>query len=187
MGNTKTAVWQQWDNIGLEYVELTKLSSKDGIVVESNIIGFEAEIPFQMRYRLRCLENYQVFRVTITLSGHRYLDLTRLGTGQWRGNQNEHLPELDGCYDIDITATPFTNTLPIRRLEWQPGQSRLLDMVYIHIPELTIERAPQQYTCLEKNEQGSLFEFRQQDFSAVLPIDADGFVQNYPKLFRRLV
>lgn len=187
MGNTRTAVWQHWDNIGLEYLELTEVSSKDGVVIESNVIGFEDAIPFQMHYRLRCLENYQVFRVDMSLSGHRGLSLTRRHTGQWWGDQNERLPILDGCYDIDITATPFTNTLPIRRLEWQPGKSRSLEMVYIHIPELTIERATQQYTCLEKNEQGSLFEFRQQDFSAILPIDADGFVQNYPNLFRRLV
>ena len=186
MALTKTAVWQQWDNIGLEYLELTEVSSKDGVVVESNIIGFEERIPFQMHYRLHCLENYQVFSVMITLSGHRHLNLSRLSTGQWRGNQNEYLPALDGCYDIDITATPFTNTLPIRRLQWQVGQSRSLDMAYIHIPELKIERATQQYTCLEKNEQGSLFEFRQQDFSTILPIDADGFVQNYPNLFLRL-
>ena len=186
MSVTKTAVWQQWDNIGLEYLELTEISSKDGIVIESNIIGFEEHIPFQMRYRLRCLENYQVFRVMITLSGHRHLDLARLSTGQWRGNNNEPLPLLDGCHDIDISATPFTNTLPIRRLDWQAGQSRSLDMVYIRIPELTIERVTQQYTCLEKSEHGSRFEYSQPGFSAILPVDADGFVQNYPNLFRRL-
>jgi hypothetical protein len=112
--------------------------------------------------------------------------LTTDGAEHWFDSDNHLLLALDGCIDIDITATPFTNTLPIRRLEWSVGQSRSLDMVYIRIPELTIERATQQYTCLEKNEQGSLFEFRQQDFSATLPIDADGFVQNYPKLFRRL-
>ncbi len=186
MSKTRTAVWQQWDNIGLEYLELTEVSSKDGVMVESNIIGFEDGIPFQMHYRLRCLENYQIFRVDMSLSGHRGLSLTRLSTGQWRGNQNEYLPNLEDCYDIDISATPFTNTLPIRRLEWQAGQSRSLDMVYIKIPELTIERATQQYTCLEKNEQGSLFEYSQPNFTTILPIDADGFVQNYPELFRRL-
>lgn len=186
MTTTKTVVWQQWDNIGLEYLELTEVSSKDGVLVESNIIGFEGGIPFQMHYRLRCLEDYQVFRLDISLSGHRGLSLTRRHTGQWLGDQNEPLPDLDGCYDIDITATPFTNTLPIRRLDWQVGQSRSLDMVYIRIPEMTVERVTQQYTCLEKTDGGSKFEYRQPGFTAILPIDADGFVQNYPELFRRL-
>ncbi|MBA3870844.1 MAG: putative glycolipid-binding domain-containing protein [Anaerolineae bacterium] len=183
---THTRIWQQWDNVGLEYLELIERNPIDGIVIESTVIGFEDKTPFHLRYRLRCLENYQVVRVMISLSGHQGLDLTRLATGQWLDEHNQPLPQLEGCHDIDISATPFTNTLPIRRLDWQAGQSRSLDMVYIRIPDLTIERATQQYTCLEKHERGSVFEYSQPGFKAILPIDSDGFVQNYPELFRRL-
>src|SRR5262249_13642213 len=108
------------------------------------------------------------------------------GLGHWFDAAYKPLSGLDGCIDIDITATPFTNTLPIRRLDWQVGQSRLLHMVYFQIPELRVSPAFQQYTCLEKNEQGSRFEYQQGDFRAILSIDADGFVQNYPELFRQL-
>ena len=184
MVSLKTLVWQQWDNIGLECLELTE--SKDAVVVESAVIGFEGNIPFRLCYRLRCDENFQVLGVFIDILDRPPIYLFRRPTGQWLSDRNEELPQLAGCNDIDISATPFTNTLPIRRHDWQPGQSRSLDMVYIRIPELTIERATQHYTCLEKNQQGGLFEYSQPGFTAILPIDADGFVQNYPKLFRRL-
>ena len=184
MVHLKTLVWQQWDNGGLEYLELTE--NKDTVVVESAIIGFEGNIPFRLCYRLRCDENFQVLGVFIDMLDRPPICLFRRPTGQWLDDKNKALPLLAGCHDIDISATPFTNTLPIKRLDWQVGQSRSLDMVYIRIPELTLEPATQQYTCLEKNEHGSVFEYSQPGFSAILPVDADGFVQNYPKLFRRL-
>ncbi len=182
---TKNAVWQQWDNIGLEYLTLTQ--NNDNVKIDSVVIGFEDNIPFRLHYEIQCDAHYRVQQVTISLVGKEAITLTTNGTGNWFDKDNQPLPSLDGCYEIDITATPFTNTLPIRRLDWQPGQSRSLDMVYISIPDFTIERATQQYTCLEQHENGSLFEYSQPGFSAILPIEADGFVQNYPNLFRRLV
>ena len=184
MSRVKTAVWQQWDNIGLEYLQLTE--SDEGLLVDSVVIGIENKIYFRLHYQIRCASRYQVQRVDLDLAGHTPVTLTTDGAGHWFDKDNQPLPALDGCNDIDISVTPFTNTLPIRRLEWQPCQSQVLHMVYIRIPELTIERATQRYTCLEKNEQGALFEYSQPNFKAILPVDADGFVQNYPELFRRL-
>ena len=37
------------------------------------------------------------------------------GAGHWRVDERER-PDLEGCLDVDIQITPFTNTLPIRRL-----------------------------------------------------------------------
>jgi hypothetical protein len=184
MSNTRTALWQQWDNIGLEYLSL--FENDQHIEIDSVVIGFEDKTPFRLHYQIHCDVHFQVQEVMLDLAAHSPITLTTDGAGYWFDSDNHLLPALDGCYDIDITATPFTNTLPIRRLDWQPGQSRSLDMVYIRIPELTIERVSQQYTCLEQHENGSLFEYRQPGFSAILPIDANGFVQNYPNLFRHL-
>ena len=160
--------------------------SNETILVDSVVIGFEGRSPFRLHYHIRCDIHYQVQQVDLDLAGHPPIMVSTDGAGHWFDTHHQPIPALDGCVDIDISATPFTNTLPIRRLDWQGGQSRSLDMVYIRIPELTIERATQQYTCLEKNEQGSVFEYSQPGFTAILPIDADGFVQNYPELFTRL-
>jgi hypothetical protein len=52
------------------------------------------------------------------------------GKGRWFDAKGTHLAELDGCIDIDISATPFTNTLPIRRLQLKHGAAQVLRCVY---------------------------------------------------------
>jgi len=184
MSKVKTVVWQQWDNVGLEYLRLTEGS--EDILVDSVVIGIEDNIPFRLHYQITCDTHYQIQQVNLDLAGHTPFTLTTDGAGQWFNSRNQPLPELDGCIDVDISATPFTNTLPIRRLRWQAGQSQSLNMVYILIPQLDIQPARQQYSCIERHAQGSVFEYSQPGFKAILSLDADGFVQNYPELFRRL-
>jgi hypothetical protein len=150
---TKTAVWQKWDNTGLEYLNFEE--EENSFFAKSTIISVENNIPFLLEYTLRLDKHFQVERVVIGLSEQSSTLLSHR-SGQWFDPLKHPIPELDGCYDICV-------------------------------PEMTMERVTQQYTCLEKHDQGSKFEFRQGDFSAILPIDVDGFVQNYPNLFRRLV
>jgi len=133
-----------------------------------------------------CDASYRVKRVYLDLDREKTLQLFSDGEGNWFDNAKHPLPQLDGCIDIDITATPFTNTLPIRRLAWQAGQKRTLSMVYFHIPELTFERAEQEYTCVEQTDSSSMFQFTQTDFTARITFDSYGFVRDYPALFRRL-
>src|SRR5215211_4036020 len=94
---------------------------------------------------------------------------------------------LDGCVDVDISATPSTNTLPIRRLGLKPGQSEELAVAYIRVPELLVGPERQRYGCLEARADGGLYRFEELPggFTAKLPVDADGLVLDYPGLFRR--
>lgn len=45
------------------------------------------------------------------------------GNGHWKDHKGELFPDLGGCNDIDLYFSPFTNTLPIRRLLLKPGKS----------------------------------------------------------------
>jgi hypothetical protein len=108
------------------------------------------------------------------------------GEGRWSDPlTGEHLPQLDGCIDVDIAATPFTNTLPIRRCPWTRGLSRTFSMAYVSVPELVASKQEQQYTCIEENEK-FLYETLPPGFQAELTVDAHGLVVDYPGLFRRL-
>ena len=51
------------------------------------------------------------------------------GTARWGEMNGAHRVELDGCYDIDLACTPFTNTLPIRRLPLHVGDTAELPVV----------------------------------------------------------
>ena len=95
------------------------------------------------------------------------------------------MPGLDGAIDVDISATPFTNTLPIRRLQLAPGDSAEIRTAYIHLPDLEIVRDPQRYTCLEPLRRYR-YESLDSDFVREIEVDADGLVVTYPGLFKRL-
>ncbi len=96
------------------------------------------------------------------------------------------MPEFTGCFEVDISTTPFTNTLPIRRVKLETGESVDISVIYFLVPEMTIQRSAQRYTRLETN----LFRFEEKgvfdEFTADLPIDADGLVIDYPELFKRI-
>ena len=110
------------------------------------------------------------------------------GAGRWTTASGDALPVLDGCIDVDISATPFTNTLPIRRLALHPGEARDLDVEYVSVPDLAVMLDGQRYTCLERGTQGGLYVYASLDsaFRADLAVDADGLVLDYPELFRRV-
>ena len=105
------------------------------------------------------------------------------GRGHWTEGDGRVLDRLSGAIDVDITATPFTNTLPIWRLGLAVGESADIVTAYIAVPELTITADPQRYTRLD--ERSYRFESRDSDFQRDITVDDAGFVVDYPGLFRR--
>jgi hypothetical protein len=95
---------------------------------------------------------------------------------------------LQGCEYVDISETPFTNSLPIRRLGLAPGGSAEITVAYFDGAELQRWPEPQRYTRLETGDGGGTYRFMSLDggFSADLPVDLDGLVLDYPGLFRRV-
>jgi hypothetical protein len=187
----RSILWTPWDGPGLEHLRLVQ---GDGLILADGLIigvGEADARPFRARYTIQCDAGWRVreLRVDMLDAANRRLDLMSDGAGHWTGGAGEPLPGLAGCFDVDITATPFTNTLPIRRLALPPGRSSDINVVYITLPELTAAPAMQRYTCLLADGGGARYRFesRSHDFTAELPVDADGLVEDYPGLFRRVV
>jgi hypothetical protein len=113
----------------------------------------------------------------------RTLVLASDGDGRWTGD-GLPMPELGDVLDPDLTVTPFTNTLPIRRLRLSTGQSAEITTAFIEFPALTVVSNPQRYTCLEEGRR-YLYESRASDFKRELEIDGDGLVVSYPDFWQR--
>ena len=184
-------IWKSVEHDGLEHIYLREQAKL--IQVVSSFIGVIDQRGFQLDYVLELDRKYRMRRATLSISGGKSLVLISDSDHWLKGDAPTHaLPEFNGCIDIDITATPFTNTLPIRRIDWQVGQSEDLKMLYITVPELTLSVSRQRYTCLEKSAEGGLFKFEliegagSTSFEALLPVDADGLVIDYPGLFKRV-
>jgi hypothetical protein len=158
-------------------------------VANGLLIGLEAGRPFRIGYEVRCDRHWRVREVRVATPDleRPILELLADGEGHWKRGGGEPVPELDGCIDVDISATPFTNTLPIRRLGLEPGESEVLAVTYIRIPESLVGPERQRYGCLEAQAGGWLYRFEAlpSGFTAELPVDAEGLVIDYPGLFRR--
>jgi len=105
------------------------------------------------------------------------------GRGNWTEGDGRVLDRLAGALDVDIAATPFTNTLPIWRLGLGIGESADIVTAYIDVPALTVQSDPQRYTRLD--ERSYRYESRDSGFARDITVDDAGFVVDYPGLFRR--
>ncbi len=117
---------------------------------------------------------------------NRKIEIAGDGNGNWTDASGKRLPKLNGAIDIDLSATPFTNTFPIRRLKLRAGQSAEIVTVYILVPALTLMTDPQRYTCIEPRKRYR-YESIDSDFTREIEVDSRGLVVTYPGLFRRLM
>jgi hypothetical protein len=183
-------MWSPWTGPGLEHLHLLQLP--EGIVADGLILGVEEQAPFRVRYEIHCDPQWRLRAINLSVPGGSSPSLLFTdGNGSWTTESGETIPSLKGCLDVDISATPFTNTLPIRRLALQPGSSATLNMAYIAIPQMCIEVAEQRYTCLEVTASGGRYLYESlangvSSFSAELAVDNEGLVIDYPGLFRRV-
>lgn len=175
--------WKAENDFGLEHLVLR--TDIDDIEIDSVVIG-NRFTPYGARYHLRCAADWSVRLVEIDVVGGALLRLTADGLGNWFDSMGVAIPALEGCIDVDISSTPFTNTLPIRRLGLVRGERRELQVVYVPLPNLKLAVTTQAYTCLEPG-QRYRYEGLFRAFEAELEVDADGLVLNYPGLFKRAV
>ena len=102
--------------------------------------------------------------------------------GTWTANGAAR-PDLAPCFEIDLAATPLTNTLALKRLDLVEGEPRRMQAAYITVPELQVRVDEQEYTLL------SAMKFRYRgpstNFEAEVTNDADQFVVDYPPGWKR--
>jgi uncharacterized protein len=185
MSRTVIARWKDWSGEGLEHLILRE--RPDGITVESLVLTPPEDTALATRYRIVCDPEWRVRRLEVSLLGESTrVELLSDGAGRWTDHAGAPLPELDGAIDVDLSATPFTNTLPIRRLALETGQAETLRVVYVRFPELEVAINRQRYTCLEPRRRYR-YESVDSDFTREIEVDSDGLVVTYPGLFRRVL
>jgi hypothetical protein len=183
MGESRQILrWQDWSGRGWEHAE--SRSTAEGFAVESVLSAEDAGMPYALRYRLVCDSEWRVREAEVRRVGARAsLLLHSDGQGRWSDGAGRALRELNGCQDVDISATPLTNTLPINRLRLREGQAAVVRVAYIRCPELTVSSAEQSYMRLAPNRYR--FESDGGRFRCDIEVDEAGFVTIYPGLFRR--
>jgi hypothetical protein len=141
-----TPIWNKDQGVGLEHLLLAER------VADSVVLAFdEKQGPFRLTYRLIWDESWRLCDAELAVTTERFtrsLSLRTDGKGHWRHGDGRAIVELDGCVDVDIWPTPFTNSFPIRREPMVVGERWQFHMAWIFAPDLTVHRQPQAYTRL---------------------------------------
>jgi uncharacterized protein len=178
------ARWRDWSGSDLQHAVINETAKH--ITVDAAIIATVDDERFAMTLAIICDESWRVREVRAAVVGDdRGLHLTSDGEGHWRDANGKPLAVAAGAIDIDLPVTPFTNTLPIRRLNLKKGASADIRTVYITPPNFEIISDPQRYTCIEPLRRYR-YESLDSDFVAEIDVDADGLVVTYPDLFKRV-
>ena len=181
----KTVRWRPVEGEGLEHLGVRATGS--AIHVESMLIGGEADRNYGIHYRIECDPDWCVRTLSIASASGERLEMLSDGNGHWRLPDGTPQPQYDGCIDVDFTGTPFTNTLPIRRLNLTPSHGGVrLRVLYVPFATLEPLADTQIYTCLDAGRKYR-YQAAERPFVAELPVDADGFVIDYPGLFERIL
>jgi hypothetical protein len=176
-----------WKGLEAESLEFCSIHFHEWIDVKSSIVGCSDDIPFKVDYELTLSKDWIIsdFSIRAWLGNvEQSLHLKHNGYGVWSGNGNEW-KDIEGCLDIDISLTPFTNSLPINRIKTGFHQKTDIEVVYIDVLNFDISKEIQHYQLLENNK----YHFANSDggFIADIIVDEFNLIQYYPELFERLL
>jgi uncharacterized protein len=180
---TTTILWT-----GREYHSLENCQVDDtpqGTEVRSAIVGRYGGTLYAVDYLLQTDTRWHTRFVDIKarINGRiTHLQFESDGQGRW-SDQGKNVASLQGCTDVDIPLTPFTNTLPINRLKLAVGGQQQIQVLYIDLLEDRIVPVRQHYKRLAPN----IYHYENipNDFEADIQVDDAGFVMDYPTLFGR--
>jgi uncharacterized protein len=181
----RVVLWRNLQLDGQDHCELRH--TLEGYSLTGIIIGVfgEKQCPVKAGYEIHCDERWRTHRVHIDQAigkESRSLTLNVEGRGRWRQNGRD-LSGLTECVDVDLGMTPATNTIAIRRLGLEIGQSQHLTAAWIKFPELTVQPLKQTYSRLSN----TTYRYESSSgFSADIVVDDLGLVVTYPGGWKRL-
>jgi len=193
--------WARQDVPGAEHA---LVDTRSGLYARGIALAVDP-IPYSCRYELQTDPSGATAHVDVTAEGAGWSRSVRLelAAGRWRvttaeqgnldavlsaaGHAGAGLPGIEdpdllyGAFDVDLTGSPLTNTLPIRRLgllKAETGVAHRLSVAWVLVPSLEVVQADQIYTALGDNR----VRFATETFSADLLCDDEGLVVHYPGL-----
>ena len=180
-----TLLWRRLDHPGFEHFRLA--GDAGGPRLKGVVISKPSDTPLRVDYDIECSANWQTRQVLIAMEHGIHserLNLTCDIQRQWR-REGVHVAALDGCEDLDLSVSPSTNTLPIRRLGLAIGERRAVTAAWIRFPQLVIEPLEQVYERLGDR----LYRYSSAGgaFTSELLVDQFGLVMSYPPAWERVM
>jgi hypothetical protein len=173
---------------GIEYHSLENCIvtiTDKGSEINSFIIGTYTNELYRIEYRIRTNQYWETtfFEIKSQLYNTvEIIDFRKEGKDSWYVNGQPD-GKFNGCIDIDISLTPFTNTLPINRLTLSEKEGEQIKVLYVIVLRRKMMPVQQKYTKLSQTDYK--YENVPNDFESVIVVDDLGLVVKYPGLFKR--
>jgi uncharacterized protein len=176
-----SVLWRRLDGPGHDACQLLRAAS--GYELQGVAVFLHRDRPCSLQYRVCCDKRWLtcsahvagvVGRKTVEVQVQRVRD-------DWILDE-EVQPGLVGCKDIDLSFTPATNTLPIRRLRLAVGESCTTSAAWLRFPSLTIGKLDQTYAY--RGHGSYAYSSLAGKFRRRLGVRPSGLVATYPTFWR---
>ena len=181
MTQSTSILWRRLDQAGHEAARLVETAS--GYALDGSAVFAEAGAPCRLNYRIVCDANWRTGSANVHgWIGTRgvALDITADAQRRWFVNGIECADAL-GCEDLDLSFSPLTNLLPIRRLRLKVGARAAVRAAWLRFPECRIEPLDQLYE--RAGDLAYRYESGGGSFVTVLQVNPAGFITHYPDLW----
>ena len=183
MQTVASILWRRLDAPGHDACRLERNASAwqlDGAAVFRLEDGRIA----QLHYRVRCDLHWHTQWGTVRgwLGGSAIdLAIARDARGHWKLN-DEAVPDLSHCTDLDLGFTPATNLLQLRRLNLAKGEGADAPAAWVDLDGGgVLSELMQRYE--RTADDAYAYEAKRFDYAATLRVTQDGFVRDYPDLW----
>ena len=181
---TSTFVWQSlaWPStvIHQHIVSDTEIRGR-GLTVGKTDQG----TPFAYLYHVALTPAWEMKTVSVTSLLDRRTLALRHDAGRWRDSACAHLRGFDGVSLVDLSISPFTNTIAIKQLSFVGDEPRTTDVVFFDENHFAFRRVQQRYRQIARN-QYRYHDVESADFAADIVVDDAGLVIDYEGLFKRV-
>jgi len=175
-----------WKSTYVNTTEYTTIRTSDKILIDGQITGEGFGKLLNVKYKLETNNKWEIQTLLIDFQSDTSftISLHRDKAGHWKDDNGNIQAQLENCTDIDISLTPSTNTLPIKRLNLPVGTSKEITVIYIDLPNNQYQPAKQRYTNIDDGIYK--YENLESGFTSMLEVDEDGIVNNYPGIWHRV-
>ncbi|MPZ89412.1 MAG: hypothetical protein GEU81_15355 [Nitriliruptorales bacterium] len=167
-----------WHSLELHSPERCTLADRPGGHVLTGVVVVPINgQPADLRYQVAVDPRWRTRNVEIVVTddgGERRIAMSTDAAGHWLVN-GQAATGLNGCTDVDLGWTPATNTLPMRRLNLQVGETASITAAWVRFPELVIEPSVQTYDRLDEWR----WRYSSGAFAADLKVDPECLVLRY--------
>jgi hypothetical protein len=180
----QTIIWRRLDEPGHEFAQLffeDNVWRLSGTAIFA--FGRPQRQPVRLDYLVMCDADWQTLSASVSgWVGDETIciDISVNEARRWRLNGVE-VPAVEGCLDIDLSFSPSTNLLPIRRLRLNVGDEVAATAAWLRFPDFRLEPLAQSYRRISgagyRDESGG------GEFVAQRSVNEVGFVTSYPNLW----